>query len=154
MADLDFNGWTYDGDVGIRHGGIYWRRRSEDAPEVDIVQVHPLSDEGGPDNMFRIMVGNIDLSDERIGEARISCGMPDDHDDINVDVRALFSFSGFADYDQDFILRIGKEDSLWNGRGEHPTPDLVLNGNASLRNWVKREFLHPEEPSASAGMSR
>jgi hypothetical protein len=152
MADLDFNGWIYDGDVGIRHGGFYWKRRSEDSTEVDIVQVHPLSDEGGPDNMFRIMVGIVDLADERIGEARISAGMPADHDDIHVDVRALIGYSGFADMDENYLIRIGRKDDLWVGRGEQPEPDLVLNGNASLRNWIKREYLHPDEPSSSSSM--
>jgi hypothetical protein len=154
MDNLDFNGWTYDGDVSIRHGGIYWQRRSEDDSVVDIVQVHPLSDEGGPDNVFRILVGEIDLDNSRIGEARISCGMPADHDDINVDVRALFSYSGFGNYDQDYLVRIGTEDALWNGRGEQPEPDVILNGNASLRNFIKREYLHATEPEASPSMTR
>lgn len=154
MDNLDFNGWTYNGDVGIRHGGFYWRRRSEDDSAVDIVQVLPLSDEGGPDNMFRIVTGHVDLDDDRLPEARISCGMPADHDDIRVDVVALLSYSGFADYDQDYLIRIGKKDELWHGRGDQPVPDEILNGNASLRNWIKREYLHPGVPEASASMSR
>lgn len=66
-------------------------------------------------------------------EARISCGMPADHDDIKVDLRALFKYSGFGNLEQDY---------------------LILNGNASLCNFIKRENLHPSEPAASPSMKR
>src|SRR5690606_18757194 len=90
---MDHNGWHYDGDVGIRHGGQYWRIDSDDSDVFQVVRVTPLSDSGGPDNQFRVETGSVDLSlmSDKIPGARETCGFPQDNADKTLDFNAILS---------------------------------------------------------------
>lgn len=148
MEDMDWNGWTYDGDVDVRHGGFWWRQEDD---QTLVVQVVPYSDEGGPDNLFRIVSGHVSLDGYgRLAEARECCGLPSEGAGTGADVAAVLAFSGFGDVDTEFVLRIGPVDEMWEGRGTFPDPDWTLRSGTSLRKWMQREWLHGEPTAAAA----
>ena len=139
--------WTYDGDRDVRYGGHFWMRNGDDTT-VEIVRVIPLSDEGGPDNMFRIQNGFLDLDSDDLEAARECADVTPG--DMGSDVSALLHYSGLGNVDADYTVRIGAEDRLWGGRGPHPEPDYVLNGRTKLENWIRKEYLHVPEETAAA----
>lgn len=152
---MDHNGWKYIGDVSIRHGGFYWRETSTEG-EIDVVQVEAMANGGWPDNMFRISVGLVDLNRACLDDARIVSGVDADNVDKGQDVAAVLDYEGVANQFEDWILRIGPQDKLWNGPGEHPTPTWTLRDGTSLRKWIQREYLHPdreEKAQPASGLS-
>lgn len=142
---MNHNGWNYNGDVGIRHGGYYWRADAIDDSTIYVVRVTPLSDTGGPDNQFRIETGQVDLSlEDHLTRAREACGVDPKMADLNTDVDAMISAFGLSDYDESFVLQIGPDDEFWDGRGKKSDPSHTLPEDSSLRDWIKAEYLHPE----------
>lgn len=150
MNDLD---WHYFGDVNLREGGLYWRNDAYDADQVHVVQVLPSKASGGPDNLFRILVGIVDMSGrERLSAALAMAGLAPDTATRWEVVNAFVGAHG-VEADEDFFLRAGPVDQLHVRVGDvpDPDPDVVLKSNTSLRRWLKREYLHPEpKPSAAA----
>lgn len=138
--------WTYDGDVDLRHGGAFWTDDGDgQSGQVRVVRILPLSDQGGPDNVFRVEAGTLDVGDgERLVAALESVGMPVDGlgDEVTLadKVRAVLGHWGLEE-DETLVVRIGAVDPYWNGRGPNPEPDRILPGNAHLRNFVASEFL-------------
>lgn len=142
---MDHNGWNYNGDVGIRHGGYYWRADAIDDSTIYVVRVAPLSDAGGPDNQFRIETGQVDLSlEDHLIRAREACGLDPKMTNLDTDVDAMISAFGLSDYDESFVLQIGPDDVFWDGRGKKSDPSHTLPEDSSLRDWIKAEYLHPE----------
>ncbi len=142
---MDHNGWTYNGDVGIRHGGYYWRADSNDQNTIYVVRVTPLSDAGGPDNQFRIETGQVDLSlEDQLTRAREISGIDPENANLDTDVDAMISAFGLGDYDESWVLQIGPDDELWDGHGKREEPAQRLPEDSSLRDWIKAEYLHPE----------
>ena len=143
---MQFNRWNYSGDVSIRHGGMYWRDDNVSDDQVHLVEVSPLSDEGGPDNLFRVRVGMLHIPDnaETLEKAHSVTGSDPATASREETVLAMRSWQDM-DADEVFVLRIGTPDQFWSGREENnPEPVVVLRSDASLRNWIKREYLHPE----------
>ena len=149
---MRYNGWEYIGDESIRHGGMYWRTDEGD-PVASVLQVVRLADGGAPDNLFRILIGTVDLERETLADAREVAGLPEDGGDVGMDVEALLSYEGMGDYEYDYVVRIGPHDALFAGPGEFPEPDRVLRAGTSLRKWLQREHLH-KEPAETAAISR
>lgn len=145
--DLD---WHYDGDVNIREGGFYWRNDAYDENQVHVVQVVPSKDSGGPDNLFRLLVGIVDMSGyERRATALSMAGLNAESAARWEVVSAFVAVHG-VEPDEDYFIRIGKPDPYHVARGDDPEPDVILRSNTSLRKWVTREYLHREpQPTAS-----
>lgn len=142
---MDHNGWNYNGDVGIRHGGYYWRADANDENTIYVVRVTPLSDAGGPDNQFRIETGQVDLSlEDQLTRAREICGIAPEDTNLDADVDAMIAAFGLSDSDESWVLQIGPDDELWDGRGKREEPAQTLPEDSSLREWIKAEYLHPE----------
>lgn len=149
---MDVNGWTYRGDVGIRHGGYYWRADALDGETFRIVDVVPYSDQGGPSNLFRILVGELHVPNdaERRAQALRIVGADPVNATAQELVDAFRAQGGAFDADVDFAVRIGPVDLHWSGRGEFPEPAEILRANASLRAYVVREYVYPEPSPAPA----
>ena len=143
---MDHNGWHYNGDVGIRHGGYYWHQDSNDSDIFHVVRVVPASDWGGPDNQFQIEDGIVDLGamSDKIQVARETCGYPSDGTDRTLDFEAILTVYGL-DVDSSQLVQIGPEDEFWNGRGKPQEPRLTLPEDTSLREWIKSVYLLPED---------
>ena len=137
--------WHYLGDVNLEHGGAYFRE-SDWSDHVDCVQVTPCSDAGGPDNLFWVESGTIYLGNpEHVTSALESCGWGALPDWLN-QAQALLGYMGMDcdAWDGRRIVQIGKaadpQDS-WRGWDDETQPDKVLRGNASLRRYVRREYM-------------
>ena len=134
--------WNYNGDVGLRHGGFYWREDGAD-DYVVVVDVTPCSAAGGPDNLFWIAEGSVYITPERAATALESCDMTYADATRGQIVESIMAYYGM-ETDTQTVLRIGRaEDPNDSWRwSEHPVePDVVLRGNAKLRRWVERECL-------------
>lgn len=137
--------WNYNGDLNIHEGGYYWR---EDGSEdyVCAVRVTPCSDAGGPDNLFRVEAGTVYIggSSERDVQRRASAlacigiDAPEEAQRRDI-VEGLMAYGGMDDREET-VVRIGKPQEQESG-GWSPLPDVILRGNASLRRYIKREFL-------------
>lgn len=145
MRDLE---WHYLGDVNIRHGGFYWRNDAVHEDSVHVVKVIPYRDADGPDNLFRIKVGLLEIPEEpKVTEALAFIGLTRENTQREDVIAALVSFYGIDD-DEDYVLRIGTPDPHWEGREENnPQPEVILRSNTSLRKWITREYLHKESPA-------
>lgn len=70
--------WEYTGDMNLEYGGLYWRPGTRDTfPEMDYVEaveVLPVSDMGGPDNVYIITTGSIYLGEDNRDSALSCCG--------------------------------------------------------------------------------
>ena len=145
---MDVNGWSYNGDVGIRHGGHYWRRDEADDQSFHVVKVDPYSDQGGPDNLFKVSVGTLSVPDDAEELAQVAALVGDKPDTIRDSelVVGLLGWGRTWDADAEYVVRVGPVDEFWSGRGEFPDPDMVLRSNASLRNHVVKEFLAWPKP--------
>jgi len=144
--------WTYVGDVGIRHGGMYWK--DVDGETVDVVKVIPYRDAGGPENLFRIVSGHVDvaLDEDRRRQGLSIIGVEPENATREDLLQAALQLSE-QDWDYDYVVRIGAQDPFWTDNGRMPEPTVVLNGNASLRKYIAKEFLQPEpEASPAPGM--
>lgn len=154
---MNYNGWEYIGDINLTHGGFFWRQEDPSTKDISVVQIIPYKDAGGPDNLFRIKVGQIfldSINKEELDAARnqhIPAKGPLTIDD---DVLATMIHWGLEDADEDWTLMIGPKDNLWGGIGVFPEPDRVLRDGTSLRKWIEREYLHPvrREPSPTIKM--
>ena len=135
--------WNYCGDVSICHGGLYWQD-SGDSDYVNAVKVTPCSDAGGPDNLFWIEKGTIYMPADKadyvlsiVGETK-ETAKPLDY------VLAFDAYHGIESdlYGTHLVVQIGKtQDEPGRGWGAEREPDYILRGNASLRKFVRREFL-------------
>lgn len=145
---MDVNGWSYTGDVGIRHGGHYWRRDETDERSFHVVKVDPYSDQGGPDNLFKVTVGTLAVPDDAGELAQVAALVGDKPDTIRDSelVVGLLGWGRTWDADAEYVVRVGPVDEFWSGRRELPDPDAVLRSNASLRNYVVKEFLAWPKP--------
>lgn len=146
--------WRYYGDVSIRHGGVYIRDDEIDQDICHIVEVIPLSDAGGPDNLFRVLIGTLDLdvNKETVKKALDVRGQTLEEatrDDIAL---ALANYSSYVYHDEDVIVQIGKPCEYWSGREENnPEPNYILRAGVSLRNWVEKNYTHKvKQPRAPA----
>lgn len=149
---MDVNGWTYSGDVNIQHGGYYWRQdpglSDDHSDSFHIVEVVPYRDLGGPDNLFRIRVGDLTVSRnlETRAEALKVVGVElEDASDQDL-VDAFRAQPHTFDADIEYTLRIGPVDTLWSGRGTFPEPCEVIRAGSSLRKHIVREYVF-DEPS-------
>jgi len=142
--------WHYNGDVNLEYGGFWWREDGAD-DYVLAVRVTPCSDAGGPDNLFHVERGSIYLPQDAAGRAtRLSvCGYIDPPDANPATARTLYVDAAIAyggierdTYRGETVVQVGaKLDDCAEVGGWQPTPDVILRGNASLRRYIKREFL-------------
>lgn len=130
--------WHYLGDIDIRHGGFYWQESGYD-DHVYCVRVTPCSDAGGPDNLWHIESGSIYIPQDKPAPLDIIGVEPDKATRFDI-AYAWFAYRGM-DTDSQTFVRIGKQDEYAGPNGWNPEPDVVLRGNAKLRNYVRREFL-------------
>lgn len=144
--------WHYRGDVNLRHGGMYWREdRMED--HVFVAEVIPCSDAGGPDNLFHVRLGHLHIREDRDSREKALALIGVSSPEEATREELVVAFHGYHELNADeaLVVRIGKTDPLWSGRGESPAPDVVLRSGTSLRKWMTREYLHNEpsnEPSS------
>lgn len=134
--------WNYNGDLNIEYGGFWWR---EDGAEdyVLAVRVTPCVDAGGPDNCYWVEQGSIymPLDSAKRHSALQVCGYEDDPAPTrSMLVDAFMAYGGIErhTFNGERVVQVGKKTSESR---ETITPDVVLRGNASLRNYVKREYL-------------
>jgi hypothetical protein len=149
---MDTYEWHYSGDVNLRHDGFYWREDSSD-DQAWIVRITPLSMSGGPDNLFRVEAGYLHLPEnESIRRSALSIIGVEPGKATQENLVHAFESYHALDVDEERVIRIGKPDEFWSGRGDPPEPDVVLRSDASLRKYVTREFLHAE-PVISASVA-
>lgn len=133
--------WHYIGDVNLEHGGAFIQEG--DWPDYcNAVQVTPCSDAGGPENWYWIESGTVYMGNAVHVQSALEC--------CNESPDAAQWRKGYAvlqymgiDCDTRIIVQIGaKRDDCdswqWDDTLE---PDYVLRGNASLRRYVKREYM-------------
>lgn len=132
--------WNYCGDISLAYGGYYWREDGAD-DYVLCVRVQPCSDAGGPDNMFWIEQGSLYIPDkpDELKRALDCCGYSDDKPSRSMIVDALIAYRGF-DHDPATVVRFGPAQPA-NREFESMTPDVILRANASLKNYVKNNYL-------------
>lgn len=141
--------WNYSGDMNICEGGFYWQESGFD-DHVYAVGITPCSDAGGPSNLFWITKGSIYLGDKARQIYALDCIGVDPENATRFDyVEAMRAYAGIEpdSYGGQSVVQIGKLDpDDWNGRYSYrgfalPEPDYILRGNASLRRFIRREFL-------------
>jgi hypothetical protein len=136
--------WNYDGDINLEYGGLFWRKTGFD-DYVDVVEISPCTDQGGPNNLFIITRGSIYLPKDR--DARKSALNIIGVDMADAKLRDLVhAFNAYHGVERDslggeHIVRIGKPDEFWSGRGYNPKPHEVLRADAKLVNYVRKGFL-------------
>lgn len=148
--------WNYNGDINLEYGGFFWR---EDGAKdyVLAVRVTPCSDAGGPDNLFHVETGSLYMPQDatKANAALSCCGYSLRTDGAVADgsgfwrtgraARALLVDAWMAyhgmDLGREYVIRIGRADPDATGWCANETPDHVLRGGSSLRNFVKRELL-------------
>jgi hypothetical protein len=137
--------WHYSGDINLEHGGYFWKEDGAD-DYVLAVRVTPCNDAGGLDNMYWVEQGSIYLPNdsEKRKRALDCCGW------INTDKpsRAMLidAFLAYQGMEPDCvagttIVSIGKPEEGRSGWNDRTVPDVQLRRNATLRNYVRREFL-------------
>jgi hypothetical protein len=136
--------WRYSGDVDLRHGGSFYK--NDLGHLVGCVRVIPESDMGGPDNIFRIEVGDIFIPEQadRRKSALEFIGA-DLESPARVDLIHAFGAYEGIEIDSWSYVQIGfRVDEFWQGEGRGyvlPKIDHKLRSNANLRNFVRRTFL-------------
>lgn len=140
------NPWHYSGDIGIRHGGFYWRIPSSGFIDyVEAVEVSPTED----DTIFTVNDDLIYMPDDpkKVRSALECCGYE------------LTSLGHIKDYTGSIItdtmpLLVDAYKAYWGMNDYHPTIVQIggprntnayhfrLAHNASLRKFVEKEFLH------------
>ena len=136
--------WNYCGDISLAYGGYYWREDGAD-DYVLCVRVQPCSDAGGPDNMFWIEQGSIymPVDSDKQNRALQVIGM---ENETNPSRAALVdAFLAYGNFDRDCrdgsrVVRFGPAQPA-NRAFESMTPDVILRANASLKNYVKNNYL-------------
>jgi len=133
--------WNYSGDINLCEGGLYWRE-SGYSDHVYAVRVTPCSDAGGPDNQFWIERGSIFLGNPAHIASALECSGIDPAKATRADiVLSVDAYMGLDGPDM-YMVQIGARAETagpgWGGAGE---PDFILRGNASLRRFIRREFL-------------
>lgn len=149
--------WRFDG-----------AERFPDTDYVLAVRVTPCAAAGGPENLFHVETGSIYVPREKYQTALDTCGytlrensetgalaIEDSQGAVHrldsalgaaLLVDALNAYGGL---DRDYlggetVIRIGRPDPHFSPdsmREWNPDPDIVLHGNAKLKNHIKREFL-------------
>lgn len=147
--------WNYTGDINLENGGLFW---CEDgyADYVLAVRVTPVSDAGGPDNVFLVESGSIYLPEDKAPAALETCGYSLRNREIVDCTGAAFPLASGAgrllmvdafcayhglDVDSSELLQLGRRDEFCRSGGWDPNPDRILRGNTSLLRYVRREFL-------------
>ena len=140
--------WIYRGDVNIECGGMFVLDEGDD-DSVQVVEVTPCSDAGGPDNLFWIEKGSVymPLDEKRREQALNSIGWFDEGNDDPAHKRECL-IDGFKAYhgidaDTRVVVQVGKRDPFYDydrGGFSMPEVDYQLRANAKLVNFVKREF--------------
>jgi hypothetical protein len=135
--------WKYSGDINLEYGGLFWREDGAD-DYVLAVQVTPCSEAGGPDNLYWVEVGSIYLpEDEERRKRALDCiGAASDKPKRAELVYAFLAYHGIeADCDGRHVVQIGKPEKARNDFGTVSVTDQ-LRGNASLKRFVRRNFLN------------
>lgn len=151
--NLNSRRWNYSGDINLEYGGLFWR---EDGSEdyVCAVRVTPCSDAGGPSNKFHIEHGSIFLWNpgDKQRESALECigsnsaklaTLAPRHARAAL-VEAVCAYAGLDGPDQAVVQVGAKVDSFWSDRrGDawNPGPDHILRANASLRRFIRSQFM-------------
>ena len=131
--------WNYVGDVNIEYGGYFWRQISSDYAEC--VNVFPLSDGGGPNNIFAVEVGGVYISDDKAKrDAALSViGHDGAKPDFDMLVEGFMAYNGI-ERDSTYYVQVGaKRDEARDFQDVQP--DVTLRANASLLKFIKREYV-------------
>lgn len=151
MADK----WNYTGDMNIENGGLFWKGESSD-DYVEVVEVTPCSDAGGPDNLFHVATGTLYMPHDKRQDALDTCGYKlvdggildctgEVHplDTLHGQTLLVDAFRGShgIERDSETVVRIGPVDEYSGGvNGWNPEPDTILRADAKLRNYLRKEF--------------
>ena len=138
------NKWQYTGDVNVEYGGIFY----QDSGELDhcyAVKIVPVSDGGGPNNVFAIETGSYyfgnmaNESDRKRMYSALECSGYEC--DVIADlplidkVHAMDAYGGIDGPEITYISDGKLEDNgnyyPWQDKAENP--DKVLRATASLR---------------------
>lgn len=135
--------WHYIGDVNLEHGGAFIQEG--DWPDYcNAVQVTPCCDAGGPDNWYWIESGTVYMGNAQHVQSALECTDTANNAPQWRKGYAMMCYGGI-DYDTwrgRTIVQIGaKRGDCGHGWDDTLEPDYVLRGNASLRRFVRREFL-------------
>lgn len=149
--------WNYSGDMNLEHGGFFWKVTPGD-DFAEAVEVIPHSDVGGPDCMWWVHKGSIYLPEDmdKRRSALACCGYSltdtgdvedgtgtvyslDTLDGMTLLVDAFNAYHGIERDHVDTVVQIGKLTDY--DPDPVAEPDVILRGNAKLRNYVRRAFL-------------
>ena len=136
--------WNYCGDVSLAYGGYFWREDGAD-DYVLCVRVQPCSDAGGPDNLFWIEQGSIYMPDEADKRRRAlqCCGYENEVNPPRAMLVDAFIYYQGIEMDcrnGSTVVRFGPPQPANREFGEMK-PDVILRANASLKNYVKNNYL-------------
>jgi len=136
--------WKYIGDRDLQCGGVFISVDANDTQYgyASAIRVIPASDAGLPDNQFWVewvTVNGLD-DNKRVTTALESCGWTSDNPGMMEKIDALMCY-GYYDVNHSEVIQLGAEvDPFYSGRDEPLKPTIILRTNASLRNWVKRNY--------------
>ena len=145
--------WTYNGDISLRHGGLYWKPLYDDC--VEAVEVFPLDWEN---SVFGLVHDSIYMPEDKYETALQTCGyvwLPKTRqivdclghahtDTLPLLVDAFNAYWGLNDTSRVFKIQIGGPKNHPDAGYPSGPPELYdyrLAHNASLRKFVEREFL-------------
>lgn len=130
--------WNYVGDVNVENGGYWWRQQRPDDNFVEVVDVIPESDMGGPDNVFLIFVGSVYFGNIKTMESALKC--IDIKDKIPTLAEKVYAMKAYAGMDTDYqdVIRIGPPDPYGNETTQTPKQ---VSGNWKLSNYIKHFYL-------------
>lgn len=135
-------GWNYTGDVSLRHGGFYWKTPEGELDDrVEAVDVFEISE-----NVFGIVSDIIYMPRDLYRSALETCGYELNDNGFIVDCTGEVHTDTLPLLVDAFKATWGLDDSSFvfkaviGGPKEHDCHRRLSN-NASLRNFVEREFL-------------
>lgn len=137
--------WNYNGDINLCYGGFWWKE--DDAEDyVMAVRVTPCSDAGGPDNLYHVEQGSIYMpADAAKRHSALSC-CGYENEETPARFMLVDAFLAYHGIDRDArngetVIQIGKHKEDTSRKGWSPEPDVVLRGNASLKRYIRKNFL-------------
>lgn len=138
MAD-----WIYRGDLNVECGG-FWILDEGDDDFVTVAELVPVSDMGGPDNLFILVRGSIylPLEEDKRKSALDTIGWFDQSnpDPAHYRMCLIDAFRAYHGIEQDVwngetVIRVGPEAGEWDR-----APDVILPEDVKLREWLEAEY--------------
>lgn len=133
------NKWHYTGDINLEHGGLFINMNF-DCDYADVVRVTPMSDAGGPDNVWWVEAGSVSMPSklEELEQVLKYSGLKLENVLLHPEmiVEAIVAYKGL-EVDAIETVQIGPTQES----KAKVTATVQLRNRSKLENYVRREFL-------------